>query len=127
VRGKLYASRNVKNSALLMHRAVMNAKKGELVDHKDGNGLNNQKSNLRLCTNRQNLANSQKARGKSRFKGVYWNTARGKWQAQIGAGFRNGKLAVEYLGRFENEEEAARAYDRRAFELHGEFAVLNFP
>lgn len=111
-----------------MHRVVAVALPGEVVDHKDNNGLNNTRKNLRRCSQTRNLANQQKTRGRSRFKGVYFNKARGKWQAQIGAGLNaSGKQVVLYLGRFATEVEAAKAYDAKAVDLHGEFAVLNLP
>ncbi|MDI9433494.1 MAG: hypothetical protein QM570_17405 [Planctomycetota bacterium] len=85
------------------------------------NGLDNRRCNLRICTQLQNSQNSRRRRpGKSRFRGVF---PRGdKWQAAVQ---HNGKPM--YLGLFDEEVEAARARDRKAFELAGEFAVLNFP
>lgn len=97
-----------------------------MIDHKNGNGLDNRRSNLRFCTNAQNQHNQRKwgsRSGKplsSRYKGVSWHR-RGHWRAKIQA---QGKR--RYLGQFQSEEAAARAYDRAARELHGEFAVLNF-
>jgi hypothetical protein len=96
------------------------------VDHWDSNGLNNRRGNLRDATHAQNVGNARKQPGcSSRFKGVYWSqkkTGKGRWQAQIGADHR-----TRYLGRFDNEEDAARAYDAAALEAWGEFARLNFP
>lgn len=106
-----------------MHRQIMNPPEGLLVDHIDGNGLNNRKSNLRLCTRTQNARNRRpKRNGSSKFKGVYWHIVYRKWAALIRC---NGKQT--YLGRFDNEIEAALVYDRKAEELFGEFAYLNFP
>lgn len=108
---------------ILLHRVILGIEDGTIkIDHKDGNGLNNQKSNLRVATDSQNQWN----RGKdvdavtSSKRGVYWNRQRGKWQAQIGYNNR-----VIYIGRFSTEEEAAAAYDKAAITIHGEFASIN--
>ena len=91
------------------------------VDHWDGDGLNNRRSNLREVTHAQNMGNARKQYGcSSQYKGVYWGGK--KWQAQIGVNH-----GTRYLGRFVNEEDAARAYDAAALEAWGEFARLNFP
>jgi hypothetical protein len=97
------------------------------VDHEDGDGLNNQRSNLRPATNVQNHANERKTRTwrgrptSSRFKGVSWYKAGSKWMASIQDGRKRG------LGYFTDEVEAARAYDAAAREAFGEFARVNFP
>jgi hypothetical protein len=91
-------------------------------DHKDMNPRNNCESNLRLATNWQNQANRGKRVGaySSRFKGVSWNANRRKWVAKISA---DGRLV--FLGYFDVEEDAAKAYDEAAKVYHGEFARLN--
>ena len=90
------------------------------VDHKDLDGLNNRQDNLRNCTQEQNEYNKGPRGRKSRFKGVY---PRGdKWYAMI-----KHKGIVYYLGTFDDEVEAAKARDRKAYELEGEYAYLNFP
>lgn len=105
-----------------MHREIMNAPKGMVVDHIDGNGLNNRKSNLRICTQAQNNLNSRPKRNcSSRYKGVSFYKRDKIWQVQI---FHNSRTI--FLGRFDDEIEAALAYDRKAAELFGEFAYLNF-
>lgn len=104
-----------------LHREIMRARFTEMVDHIDGNGLNNCKSNLRLCTNAQNVYNSVKRRGKSKYKGVFPLDG-GRCFAHIA--YQSKRY---YLGRFETEEAGARAYDEAARRLHGEFARLNFP
>ena len=112
---------NGKEHTLLMHREILNAKPDEEIDHIDGDGLNNQKSNLRLCTRSQNMANSRKGEGySSRFKGVWWNRRLGEWQVAIRVSGRR-----IHLGLFENEKEAARAYNAAAIEAFGEFARIN--
>lgn len=113
-----YAASRVKGKSITMHRLLMNSDKQRQVDHKDGNGLNNQKSNLRFANYSQNGSN-RRAWGSSCFLGV--NIDRGKIYARITL---NGQTL--YLGRFKTEEDAARAYDRKAKELHGDFACLNF-
>jgi hypothetical protein len=106
-----------------MARIIMDAPKNKFVDHIDGNPLNNQKYNLRLCTNGENRWNSRKAEMKcsSRYKGVSWSNATNKWKAEIS--FKWNKI---YLGIFKEEENAAKAYDRAARKYFGEFARPNF-
>jgi hypothetical protein len=99
---------------------IMRPRRGYIVDHKDGNGLNNCRDNLRVCTQRQNQANRRSDGGASRFVGV--RRYGDKWRATIQY---RGK--VYHLGVFDDEVEAAKARDRKAWELHGEFAYLNFP
>jgi hypothetical protein len=106
-----------------MHRFLLNAPAGVLVDHRDCNGLNNRKANLRLCTNKENTRNSRPyLKGSSRFKGVCWGKKAKKYIAQITV---DGKRYL--LGYFHDEIEAAVVYDIKAMELFGEFAYLNFP
>jgi hypothetical protein len=92
------------------------------VDHKDNNGLNNQKQNLRICTYSENGANQRKTRGaSSKYKGVHWDKGRSKWRSEINvAGCRIS------LGRVSSEEEAGEAYDKAAYRAFGSFAKLNF-
>jgi hypothetical protein len=97
-----------------------------IYDHKDRNHLNNQKINLRICTEMQNTHNRRKPirfnSATSKFKGVCWKKSNKKWVSEI---MCNGKTT--FLGYFTNEEAAAKAYDQAALHFHGEFAVLNFP
>lgn len=105
-----------------MHRVILNAPEGVSVDHIDHNGLNNTRSNIRLCTHAQNMANKSPNRsGTSPYKGVCWVAARNLWIARIEKGAK-----CLYLGQFHDEKEAAKAYDRKALELFGEFAFVNF-
>jgi hypothetical protein len=104
-----------------MHRLILPGV--DLIDHRDGDGLNNQRSNLRPATMSGNAQNRRKQRNNtSGFIGVTWHGQRDMWMARIGA---NDKLI--HLGHFADPVEAARVRDAAALELHGEFAVLNFP
>lgn len=124
----LYAGRTVPKTSglgrttLYLHR-FLNPGIPE-IDHRDGNGLNNRRENLRSCTQRQNTCGFQHKRkgASSRFRGVSWDSDRSKWFAKIEVGDR--QIA---LGRFDQEVEAARAYDNAAKEHFGAFASPNFP
>jgi HNH endonuclease len=112
-------ARNRKPQTILMHRLILDAPKGLVVDHIDGNGLNNQRSNLRLATRRQNAHNRPKqANNQSGFKGISKHHRR--WKATIRA---NGKCI--YLGLFKTAELAGAVYDQAALKFHGEFARMN--
>ena len=116
-----YAVRSPKGSKKLekMHIVLMGYPTGLMVDHRDHNGLNNQKNNLRLATNSQNQANANGWKRVSKFRGVHKD--RNKWRARIE---NNG---VKYnLGSFNNREDAAQSYNEKAKELFGDFASLNF-
>ena len=104
-----------------LHQFILNVRgRASPVDHANRDPLDNRKKNLRLCTHAQNCANAKKSKGaKGTFKGVA-PTPRGTWTAQVG-----GKPKT-YLGVFQTQEEAARAYDIAARERYGEFASLNF-
>lgn len=105
-----------------MHRMIMNAKPGEEVDHKNGKKFDNQRSNLRICSRSQNGRNVHGRWGQSKYIGVSQDWRRGTWNAYINL---DGKRT--YIGAFETEEEAAKARDIKAKELHKEYANLNFP
>lgn len=110
-----------KHHNLLMHRVIMGDISGIMYDHIDGNGLNNQKLNLRIVTHTQNTRNRKNnSIGSSRYKGVYWGNQLQRWVAKI----RGSKNQI-YIGSFKVEEEAARAYNKKAVELFGEYARLN--
>lgn len=139
--GIYYAIRNVylengKRSAIKMHRFIMNMQPSDktMIDHIDRNGLNNQKHNLRKCTNQENRRNSIKQSKKSTsiYKGVVMHTHKQfnkkkqqivyyrSWHARI---VINGKRKV--IGCFKTEDEAAIAYNQAAISHYGEFALLN--
>lgn len=115
---------NGKQRTQYMHRIIISVPNGLEIDHRNHNGLDNRKSNLRVCTHAENLQNQQQQKprqGTSKFKGVNWHNARNKWRAYIKS---NDKFI--HLGVFDNEIDAAKAYDKKAKELFGEYAYLNF-
>jgi AP2 domain len=130
--GAFYACRtkrlpNGGKTSQLMHRFILglhsSRRKG---DHKDGDGLNNQRNNLRRCSSSQNSRNCRKQRTgrSSRYKGVRWHKRDKVWTAQIQIHVSG---ESKFLGHFEVEEDAARAYDAAARKYFGRFARLNFP
>lgn len=121
--GKVYAVTYLGYDVYL-HRLILNAPKGIHVDHKDGDGLNNRRSNIRLSTPGQNRANCGATRRKMScaFKGVAWSQTSRKWMATV---MKDG--IRYYLGVYEHKRRAAVAHDRAALALFGEFAGLNFP
>lgn len=126
-RGKAYVRYNLKvagvQTVLYLHRGIAGAANGQQVDHRNRNGLDNQRSNLRPADQAQNNANAVKRSGcTSFFKGVAWEKRSEKWVAYINAG---GKRVQ--IGLFQDERKAAHAYDERARASFGRFARLNFP
>jgi hypothetical protein len=114
-----YAVRHEQGRAILMHRELTR-NEGKSTDHKNRNTLDNRKSNLRPCDQSLNQANRIKESiNTSGYKGV--KNHRDRWQAMI---WRKGVCL--YLGTFVSKDDAARAYDKAAIELFGEFAHLNF-
>lgn len=105
-----------------LHRFILNATIGSMVDHIDGNGLNNQRSNLRFCNYSENQRNrSATKKSKTGFKGVFKSQSGQRFVSKLGI---NGKDI--YLGTFDHKEQAAKAYDYMAKKLCGKFARLNF-
>jgi hypothetical protein len=118
-----YAWAKFNGKAVSLHRFIMNALPGELVDHADLDRLNCQRSNLRHCSYQQNRANARRNKvNKTGFKGVY-PTRRKQKPFRAAIKFSGNTI---YLGCFGTPEEAARAYDEKAKELFGEFARTNF-
>lgn len=111
-----------KKKTVRMHRQIMGASPDLEIDHIDHNGLNNQRRNLRECNNIQNQMNRVKVFGKSIFKGV---TIKPNKKNYASASIRVNKKLL-HLGYFDNEESAARAYDKAAYMYFGEYANLNF-
>ena len=124
---KFYNKETKKMETTYLHRLLTSAPRGLEVDHIDGDTFNNKKDNLRLCTQAENQQNRGPSKNnKSGFKGVFMceshrNLSR-PWQAKI---YVRGEK--HHLGFFSTSEEAAKAYDKKALELHGEFVKLNFP
>lgn len=119
-----YAFRHTEGShktrrRVYLHQEILG---GQWIDHVNGNGLDNRKSNLRFCNNSQNQANQhvKKKGAYSQYRGVTFFKRSSRWQASI----RNNKKNM-YLGSFGTETEAAKAYNKKAKELFGEFATLN--
>lgn len=122
-----YFRGNVFNRGMLAHRAAWAIHYGKHptadVDHINGNPLDNRIVNLRHATRSQNMANSKSARGSSsHYLGVSFDKSRGKWAAELTTRYKK-----RHIGRYADEEEAARAYDKVALETHGPYARLNFP
>jgi hypothetical protein len=94
-----------------------------VVDHINGDQLDNRKENLRECSHSENIRNQKKQKGKSsKYKGVSWFKRVSKWIVHIKA-----EKKLIYLGYFEDEIEAAKVYDQAAIKYHKKFAKLNFP
>jgi hypothetical protein len=113
-----------KQQSVAMHRIILNTPQGMHTDHINGDGLDNRRENLRICTPSENIRN-QKTRkrrtGDAQYKGTFFIKELGKWRAGVCV---NGN--THYLGLFASEVDAARAYDQKARELHGDFARPNF-
>lgn len=106
---------------ILLHRFIMNTPQGLHTDHINGNRLDNRKSNLRICTPSQNQFNSKKHLLKSSYyKGVSWFKRDGCWRAYIVK-----KNKQYHLGYFQDEVDAARAYNKKAVDLFGKYCCLN--
>jgi len=110
---------NGKWSLTRLHRFLIDPLPGMFVDHIDCDKLNNARSNLRVCTPAQSIANIRKYAGRSTFKGVHWHKGAGKWMAQIKVSGRH-----KYLGLFDIEADAGAAYAAAAISTHGEFARI---
>jgi hypothetical protein len=128
-RGIVYAQRAIplpkgpdgryRQTSETMHRSLMNPGAEELVDHVNGDGLDNRRINLRICTRAGNMQNMRRTYGRSKYKGIVLSY--NKWMVRIQS---PDKVRV-HLGYFKDEKDAARAYDRAAVEMFGEFAATN--
>jgi len=128
-KGNYYACRNSprvnkKRTSIKMHRQIMNVPNdGLFIDHINGNGLDNRRENLRLCTNAENTRNSRVSSSNTTgYRGVSLHGPTKKFRARIKSD--DGTI---YLGHFKTAIDAALAYDFAAKRFHGEFARLNFP
>ena len=101
---------------------IENPNNYKMVDHIDGNRLNNNYINLRWCSSQQNNMNRKKisTNASSKFKGVTWDKSRNKWLVAIVYNYKR-----QHIGRFENEIDAAKAYNEKAKLIFGEFACFN--
>jgi hypothetical protein len=115
-----YAYRLERGKRIFMHREIMQTPPGLVADHKDHNPLHNRRSNLWNCTAQENQHNRRYTRSRSGFAGVYPYGK--KWQARV----HQGKKII-YREVFDDKVEAAKARDRKAYELFGPFIYLNFP
>lgn len=119
-----YARRRTKERRILMHREILGTpSKGLETDHINGNGLDNRKANLRVCTRMQNQQNSNKQKNgnpSSKYKGVSFYKLKNKWRAEISV-----KGLHMRLGYFENEIDAAIAYNKAAIKYFKEYANIN--
>jgi len=125
-KGKVYAKRygrkNGKQCVVFLHRLITDAPDGMVVDHINGNTLDNRRSNLRLCTHQQNSWNRKSTVANTGFFGVHKNFRKNSWRGIV---CLNGKL--HYTRSCKSPEQAARLRDELAIRLCGEFATLNFP
>ncbi len=109
-------------SDIKMHRVIMAPSVDMVIDHIDDDGLNNQKINLRICTTQQNASNARSGGfGASKYRGVTRMLDRPKWRANIR--HNGGRILIGY---FDDEVDAAKAYDNKATKLNGAFARTNF-
>jgi len=117
---RVYAQSHIDGTPVQMHRFILDFPDGE-VDHINGDGLDNRRKNLRVCSRSQNLCNKGSYEGSSsQYKGVHYRSGRDHFEAEL---YYEGERY--WLGVFDSEREAALAYDRKALEIHGEFARLN--
>ena len=115
----VYASHKTNGVMLRMHNLILDMAR---VDHKDSNGLDNRRKNLRKATQTQNTRNQRiRIDNTSGYKGVYWATSKQAWKSHITVGGTE-----KFLGYFPTAKQAALAYDAKARELFGEFAHTNF-
>ena len=121
---KIYNPTTKKVKLVYMHRELLGLLPHDhkVTDHENYCGLDNRETNIRICTQQQNTYNRRPCKkNKSGYKGVFWNKQSKKWRVQIYC-----KGDCFYIGCFDKKEDGAKAYDKKAIELFGEFAYLNF-
>ena len=116
-RNTVYVQGNVDGKIVRLHRFLMGTKEDLVIDHKDMNGLNNTRENLRFVTLGQNGQNSKLRSGTSEFRGVSWNTRFKKWHVKCGG---------DHIAYYQDEDDAARSYDEAVLRKYGRNAVTNF-
>ena len=123
-RRRIAGGKKSRGSIVYMHQDIIKAPKGKVIDHVNNDGMDNRNANLRAATPSQNMHNRKKydRKSSSKYKGVHWYKQYSKWTARIR--YENKRI---FLGYFESEIDAAKAYDKAAKKYHKEFACLNFP
>jgi hypothetical protein len=116
-----YAVRSLKNgSKIQMHRVILNTPENMETDHVDGDGLNNQKNNLRACTHSENQSNKSKyVNNTTGYKGLSWCERNKKWLVRISVNKKR-----FYLGHFKSKKEASEVYNIACLKKHGKFAKI---
>jgi hypothetical protein len=125
-----YAATWINGTTIYLHQIVvkrmgLKLRPGEMIDHKDRDGLNCQDDNLRVASHQMNQANSSKRGGTSKFRGVSYYKKSGKWRARSRIGDGKGEGKLTHLGYFDSEIEAAKAYNNAALKHFGPYANLN--
>lgn len=117
-----YVGRYSNKQMISLHRLITGAKKGQIVDHKNGDTLDNRRQNLRICTHQQNMANRKVQKNNiSGYKGVGWEEKKNRYKVRV---YKDGREF--HVGYYLNVIEAAKAFDKATKKLHGEFARTNF-
>ena len=116
-----YVRTTINGKRVYLHRLIMNPPKGKVIDHKNGNKLDNRRENLRICEVRENIINQKKVGVTSKYRHVSWSKKEKKWVVGV---MVNRKRVV--AGSYSSEIQAAKIADQLAKRLHGEYAQLNF-